>query len=1483
MKKTVLFLLFLASMQAYAQKKNLGVGTPAPNPNAALHVESPTNDQGFIMPRLTMAQRTSLATVLTATDNGLMLYDTDLKTIYIWDGAFWKNSAQVAGGNRLSYPYKDSVTTAVTGNDVFALKYNNAAGKRVLRVESLNPANGSSAVSVLQNGTGLGIFSSVSNPTSGTTAIYGTTNSNLGLFGNNLTPVGVYGEATGTGSVAGSFRINNATNTFSALYSETNGTGPAARINAINANSTAPALEVIKAGTGNAIQTTGKIQAGQFIGDGSGLANVKPSGLLYPFKDSVTNALTGNDLFALKYNNASNKNLLRVESLNPSNGGSALSILQNGTGDGIFVNSTSDTGTGANVSSHVNGKTSTAGFFGIFNQENKRDLLELYNNGLGKSIRVQTGNPANTEPALEVIKAGTGNAIQTTGKIQAGQFIGDGSLLTGVVSAPFTLPYATSVTGAPNRSILFDLSTNAANQADTVWVANFSNLNAAAFSNVLRVNNLGSGAAFVLNASGTGSGGNFVINNTANIRPALSAFTNGSGAAISATNGGAGNGFAGFFNNSNATNTFPAIQANSNGTGSAIRAFQGTTNGDGPGIDIFMQKPTSPATALVINGNHSGSGVQVNMNTAASTAVGLNVNQKGLQAAANFNIDNAANNISTINANTNGTGNGGYFAINNPTSGAAGLFSTTNGTGTAIQGQTSTGFAAVYGRREGATNGNAGLFEITDAGNTFPALDAKTAGTGSAANFTVNNSGATQPALNVISNSNTAAAPGSAGKFEATGTGRALTAEINNTTNNSRAFSSTHAGLGRAGHFQNTNAANTEPTINVQSNSSTAPGININHSGTGNAITANRPIQATQFIGDGSLLTNLPAVTFPFTNTTNSASTLFDLTNTGTGRTSSFTTSNAATTSDALYAASNATSGASAIKGVHSAGGLYVDAGVRGESTGAASGISGIANGTGAAGYFNVLNNASTAPSLRVATNGLGRAAEFTIFKTDNTSNVISANTQGLGIAGNFTINNAANTNSVITANTNGTGDGVFSQLNNATSTNTAIKGRSTNVGGGAGAFEIFNATNPRSAVYAVTQGLGGAGSFDINNAANGSPALFSQTNGTGAAIQGTTSTGFASVYGRREGATNGNAGAFEITNAGNAFQALAVRTIGTGSAATFDVNNAASGATALNVSTNGTGAAIQGTTSTGWTAVYGRREGATNGHAGKFEITDAGNTSPALFAYTVGTGTSATFEVNNVASGAPGLYSTTNGTGTAILGQTSTGFTAVYGRREGATNGNAGKFEITSSGNTFPALDAVTIGTEGVAFVANHNGSSGQIAFFQSGGTNVARIDKAGKGFFNGGTQNSGADVAEMFDVEGSKSQYEPGDVLVISEANDRTVEKSSAPASTKVVGVYATKPGVVLTEKSIEESLDQLVPMGVIGVIPTKVCLENGPIKRGDLLVTSSKQGHAMKAIPVNVGGVLIYPTGAILGKALENFEGQEAGLIKVLVNVK
>jgi len=309
----------------------------------------------------------------------------------------------------------------------------------------------------------------------------------------------------------------------------------------------------------------------------------------------------------------------------------------------------------------------------------------------------------------------------------------------------------------------------------------------------------------------------------------------------------------------------------------------------------------------------------------------------------------------------------------------------------------------------------------------------------------------------------------------------------------------------------------------------------------------------------------------------------------------------------------------------------------------------------------------------------------------------------------------------------------------------------------------------------------------------------------------------------------------------------------------------------------------------------------------GAFRVNNAASTYPALYTQTTGLSNSIVSKIVNASNTFPSLYATTNGVGAGIFGENTgtsgpagsfevtnsanngnavEGFTAgtgagVFGKNEGTGNGFAGLFQNVQSTNSYPAVQIETAGNNSNALTINHTGTGGNLAVFSNNFVNVARIDKTGKGFFNGTTQNSGADVAELFDVEGTKSEYEPGDVLVISEATDRTVEKSSSANSTKVAGVYATKPGVTLTEKNIDENIDGLVPMGVIGVIPTKVCLENGPIKRGDLLVTSSKHGHAMKAISPKGDG--IFPAGTIIGKALENFDSSQSGLIKVLVNVK
>jgi hypothetical protein len=157
------------------------------------------------------------------------------------------------------------------------------------------------------------------------------------------------------------------------------------------------------------------------------------------------------------------------------------------------------------------------------------------------------------------------------------------------------------------------------------------------------------------------------------------------------------------------------------------------------------------------------------------------------------------------------------------------------------------------------------------------------------------------------------------------------------------------------------------------------------------------------------------------------------------------------------------------------------------------------------------------------------------------------------------------------------------------------------------------------------------------------------------------------------------------------------------------------------------------------------------------------------------------------------------------------------------------------------------------------------------------ARIDSTGKGFFDGGTQTGGADFAESISVTGAKMSYEPGDVLVIDAMSDRQVALSREPYSTLVAGVYSTKPGVVGTLHGSEDpTLIHEIPMAIIGIVPCKVSAENGPISRGDLLVTSSTPGYAMRGTDSRK------LTGAIIGKALQPLPAGK-GEIEVLMTLR
>lgn len=137
------------------------------------------------------------------------------------------------------------------------------------------------------------------------------------------------------------------------------------------------------------------------------------------------------------------------------------------------------------------------------------------------------------------------------------------------------------------------------------------------------------------------------------------------------------------------------------------------------------------------------------------------------------------------------------------------------------------------------------------------------------------------------------------------------------------------------------------------------------------------------------------------------------------------------------------------------------------------------------------------------------------------------------------------------------------------------------------------------------------------------------------------------------------------------------------------------------------------------------------------------------------------------------------------------------------------------------------------------------------------------------------GGDYAEAVDVVNDRKHYAPGDVLVIASSDGGDVEKSAMPYSTMVAGIFATKPGAIGRRQTMPRSVDE-VPMAMVGIVPTKVTTDNGAIHKGDLLVSSSKPGFAMK------GTDRSRMLGAVIGKAMGSLDSG-TGVIEVLVTLQ
>lgn len=127
--------------------------------------------------------------------------------------------------------------------------------------------------------------------------------------------------------------------------------------------------------------------------------------------------------------------------------------------------------------------------------------------------------------------------------------------------------------------------------------------------------------------------------------------------------------------------------------------------------------------------------------------------------------------------------------------------------------------------------------------------------------------------------------------------------------------------------------------------------------------------------------------------------------------------------------------------------------------------------------------------------------------------------------------------------------------------------------------------------------------------------------------------------------------------------------------------------------------------------------------------------------------------------------------------------------------------------------------------------------------------------------------DYAEYFE-KGDKT-VEPGDVIVCSEYNDNEYVKSNTAYSNLVVGVCSDSYGHILGGEGKESDEDNFIPLGLSGRVNVKVV---GDVKKGDLLVTSEIPGVAMKSEK--------YAPGTVIGKALENHNGNQINRIKMLI---
>jgi len=195
------------------------------------------------------------------------------------------------------------------------------------------------------------------------------------------------------------------------------------------------------------------------------------------------------------------------------------------------------------------------------------------------------------------------------------------------------------------------------------------------------------------------------------------------------------------------------------------------------------------------------------------------------------------------------------------------------------------------------------------------------------------------------------------------------------------------------------------------------------------------------------------------------------------------------------------------------------------------------------------------------------------------------------------------------------------------------------------------------------------------------------------------------------------------------------------------------------------------------------------------------------------------------------------------------------------------------SGGGSVGLGGSVTLTNNGVVGLSNGGhitatGTAGGTFTLGSDATNANTantiVARDASGNFSAGTMTGTATVAQYADLAErytSDIVYEPGTVLVFGGAKE--VTSSTEANDRRVAGVVSTNPAHLMN--SVLEGID----VALTGRVPCKVV---GIVKKGDLMVTSHVPGVAMANNDPKMG--------TVIGKALEDYNSPEVGVIEVVV---